>query len=221
MKRTERQMQGKEAMKAEAEYTAWMIRGDGKAIPCVQHIYGSDDIEETLYASEWLYENTCRLETKQLILRFLSVYAISLNSVLSLEKTLLVDCKSKPYVTLTAGFVEKIGGKLFAVDGHLERLNRKVCAALNDEFMRARYGGKYNTKKGCKELYFRISSKKPVWPEVITVFLGEVPFPVENVTVVYDEESTGTGNCCRNDAGMALDHIPYVPGMEISIDFTK
>ncbi len=206
---------------SEHEYTAWMLRDDGKAIPCVQHIYGSDDIEETLYASEWLYENTGRTETRRLILEFLSLYAISLNIVLSLEETLLMDAKSKPYVTLTAGFVERIGGKLCSVDGRLEQLNRKVCEALNDEFMRARYGGKYNTAKGCREMYFRISSKRSAWPEVITAFLGEVTFPIEDVTVVYDEESTGIGECCRDAAGEEIDHVPYVPGMEIGIDFEK
>ena len=34
--------------------TAWMIRRDGKAIPCIQHIYAGDVIEETLYSAQWL-----------------------------------------------------------------------------------------------------------------------------------------------------------------------
>lgn len=30
--------------------TAWMVRRDGKAIPCVQHIYAdSSELDETLY----------------------------------------------------------------------------------------------------------------------------------------------------------------------------
>ncbi len=221
MKKMKGQVQGTKSAEHKTDYTAWMLRDDRKAIPCVQHIYGSDDIEETLYASEWLYENTARPQTRQLILEFLSFYAISLNIVSSLEETLRMDARGKPYVTLSAGFVEKIGKKLFPIDSHLEQRNSKVCEALNDEFMRVRYGGLYNTVKGCEEIYFRISSKKPAWPKVITAFLGEVAFSIENVTVVYDEESTGTGECCRGSAGEELDHVPYVPGMEIGIDYTR
>ena len=39
--------------------TAWMLRRDGTAFPCQWHYYGSTDpadVEETLYAAEWLYE---------------------------------------------------------------------------------------------------------------------------------------------------------------------
>ena len=40
-------------------YNAYMIRNDGKEIPVKVHPYGNPEvIEETLYASQWLYQNT-------------------------------------------------------------------------------------------------------------------------------------------------------------------
>ena len=49
--------------------TAWMIRNDGTAIPCVCHIYGDPDIggiEETLAAAQWLYEHTAKAAVRSL-----------------------------------------------------------------------------------------------------------------------------------------------------------
>ena len=41
--------------------SAWMLRRDGMASPCQWHYYGNADpaeVEETLYAAEWLYDST-------------------------------------------------------------------------------------------------------------------------------------------------------------------
>ena len=39
--------------------TAWMVRRDGKAIPCVQHIYAdSSELDEALYNVEEEYQNS-------------------------------------------------------------------------------------------------------------------------------------------------------------------
>ena len=42
--------------------TAWMLRRDGIVFPCQWHYYGNADpaeVEETLYAAEWLYNANC------------------------------------------------------------------------------------------------------------------------------------------------------------------
>ena len=48
--------------------TAWMLRRDGIAFPCQWHYYGNADpaeVEETLYAAEWLYDATQSEETRR------------------------------------------------------------------------------------------------------------------------------------------------------------
>ena len=60
--------------------TAWMLRRDGIAFPCQWHYYGSTDpaeVEETLYAAEWLYDATQSEEIRQLCLDLIAAYGVA------------------------------------------------------------------------------------------------------------------------------------------------
>ncbi len=191
------------------KFTAWMIREDGVDIPCVQHIYGSTDcFEETLYASEWLYKNTIKDDARNMALRFISAYAESLSPERDLSENLLKFINTKPYVTVTEEFVRQTAPLLSASDGKedLFFLNRKVCDALNREFLRVRLGGKYISEAGCKDIYFRISGMDHDWGEVINRFLKEHAEQISTVTILYDEESTGHKEFLQNKTGKAIDH---------------
>lgn len=172
---------------------AWMIRRDGTAFPCIQHIYGSDDcMEETLYAAEWLYKHTADTAVRQLTVDFISAWGASLNSHRNSARNILREIPKRPYVFLSANFVRQIAGEMRIGCGSAEMLNRQVNKALNEEFLRCRYGGMYHTKDGNRDLYFRISSEneKP-WLDVIDNFVDNFPLPLTSVTVLWDEESTG------------------------------
>lgn len=58
----------------------------------------------------------------------------------------------------------------------LPALCKEIAAELNQEFLRARYGGMYNTTSDCREIYFRISSIGFEWKEIICRFLTDVKF---------------------------------------------
>lgn len=59
--------------------SAWMVRNDGKAIVCVQHIYANtEDIEETLFAADWLYVSTHHEKTRQIVLETVTAWASSI-----------------------------------------------------------------------------------------------------------------------------------------------
>ena len=76
--------------------TAWMIRQDGKAFSCICHYYGcKEDVEETIYASEWLYQHTVSDETKRLTLDFIAAYGEQLNSHGNAAHNLLLEIKDK------------------------------------------------------------------------------------------------------------------------------
>ena len=83
---------------------AWMIRYDGKEIPVTVHIYGStEDVEETLYASEWLYNNTTDSSVKEQIRSLVATYAHELDpdaKPAELEDTMLYQIKHLPYKTV-------------------------------------------------------------------------------------------------------------------------
>ena len=67
---------------------------------------------------------------------------------------------------------------------------------LNQEFLRARYGGMYETEKGCQDLVFRISSVGFDWYPTICRFVRQTKLYTKTVTIVRDAESTGMGNAC-------------------------
>ncbi len=82
-----------------------MVREDGTAIPCIQHIYGNPDcVEETVYASEWLYKNTAYKDVRNLVIRFLSSFAMSLTSKKNLKNRMLDQVRNQSYIILTEDF---------------------------------------------------------------------------------------------------------------------
>ena len=84
--------------------TAWMVRRDGKAIPCVQHIYAdSSELDEALYAAEWLYQNTMDKETKSICISLIKSYGCTLNRQ-NVIRGILKDIDKKPYVFLGRTF---------------------------------------------------------------------------------------------------------------------
>ena len=62
---------------------------------------------------------------------------------------------------------------------------------LSQRFLRARYGGRYDTVPGCRDMYFRISSVGFDWFPIIRDFVINYADPIETVTIVKDFESTG------------------------------
>ena len=198
-------------MSRENKPVAWMIRRDGEAFPRLQHLYGSVlDVEEILYAAEWLYHHTSSTEARQLVLHLIAAYGASLNLHRNAVRNLVIDIKRKPYVFLTHSFVLEIADKLrFPISDSEESMNRRVMERLNEEFLRARLGGLYHTVSGCRDLYFRVSSNDFDWSAAITCFLQEHADTIATVTIVRDEESTGDNRFYRDEAGNTYDRVPY------------
>lgn len=68
---------------------------------------------------------------------------------------LMIDIEDKQYNFLTADFVLTVADKLpTGVNMNVRELNSLVIEALNDEFLRARLGGMYDTVEGCRDMFF-------------------------------------------------------------------
>ena len=187
--------------------TAWMLRRDGEAFPVVQHLYGSPDcVEETLYAGEWLYRHTLRESARQAVLGLVRAYGLSLGAGAAAENLCRV-IGEKPYIFLTLPFVEEAAPLLKQGEpGDLTTLNLQVNRCLNEEFLRSRLGGLYNTAPGCRDMYFRVSSGEYDWGPVIQGFLSAHREEIDTVTVVWDEESTGRSDFVLDGQGKPVDH---------------
>ena len=187
--------------------TAWMLRLDGEAFPVVQHLYGSSDcVEETLYAGEWLYRHTQRESARQAVLGLARAYGLSLGAGAA-AKNLRRAIGERPYIFLTLPFVEEVTPLLEQGEaGDVEALNLQVNWCLNEEFLRCRLGGLYNTAPSCRDMYFRVSSGEYDWGPAIQGFLSAHQEEIGTVTVVWDEESTGRSDFVRDRKGKPVDH---------------
>lgn len=184
--------------------TAWMVRRDGSIFPVVQHIYGNpEDVEETLFAAEWLYERTRRRQTRKDIEAFVRMWGLQFGEEIDSEerkKRIYQRIEERPYQFITRPFADKIvdiitqwkeyGGhtdEAMDINGYC----RQVALDLNEEFMRVRFGGKYHTEPGNRKLYFRISSENYNWSRVITEFDNRVCSQLhsEGFIVMVDQES--------------------------------
>lgn len=115
-----------------------------------------------------------------------------------------------PTSFLTLDFVGKIAAQLpMAEPSSLERLNRQVTEKLNQEFLRCRLGGPYNTTPGCRDMYFRVSNPAFDWEPAIRRFLETHRDEMETVTVVWDEESTGRKGFFFHPSGKPMNRIPW------------
>ena len=192
--------------------TAWMLRQDGTAFPCQWHYYGNADpaeVEETLYAAEWLYDATRSEETRRRCLDLIAAYGVALRPDRNLVRNLLLAIRERPYVFLSRAFVERHAGELFYVDpARLPELNVAVNRALNGEFLRVRLGGLYDTVPGSRDLYFRVSGADFNWLPQIRSFAEAHAAEADTVTVLWDQESTGHNEYLTDEAGRTLDHIP-------------
>ena len=184
--------------------SAYMIRNDGKEFPITIHVYGNRDVrdvEETLFASEWLYSHTNSQETKDLVIEFLSAWVFEAvpfkNGVFEDVKKYLQDYWSGVKV-ISLQFLKSVSKKIddFMANsdvGDLEELNEKVNDALNNEFLRARNGGMYDTVgDNVGEMYFRVSSTNGFnWFDIIWNFVYKHSNSIKAVTICKDTEALG------------------------------
>lgn len=175
---------------------AWMVREDGEIFPCVCHVYGSrDDIEETLYAAQWLYGHTAKERTRDTCLRLFKTYGISVARHCNCVRAILIRIRRAPYRFLDYGFITDVSEQIQnAREGNLEALNERVIWLLNNEFMRVRYGGMYDSVDGNRDLYFRLSNDELLTPErseMIQKIAEEHSADIDEVIIVSDNESTG------------------------------
>ena len=199
-------------------HNAYMIRSDGKEFPVTVHLYGAlDDVEETLYAAEWLYVHTQFQTVKNLIEKFVAAYAVYLdpdikreNLVNDIVPTLSYQMKHVGYKVLSETFINNLSFDKINLRSlqSVEVLNQMVNRELNQEFLRARYGGMYDSDSEGGEIYFRVSSVGFNWFPIIWEFVYNHRSQISSVTIVKDPESTGVNGYYYKLNGAPVDNMP-------------
>ncbi len=210
----------------EATENAYMIRNDGKSFQMLQHIYGNkEEIEETLQAAEWLYDTTNKPTTQSTILEFISSWGHSLNPEHDVIDNIIEAIDSRPYRFLSKEFILRIESYIRNTPplDDVDALNIRVVDELNQEFLRARFGGMYNTQAGSREMVFRVSSVYFNWFNIIFKFVYERKHMISSVTVVKDEESTGFDDVYSHKGKemyrMPVDDFIMLPGNPVVESF--
>lgn len=193
-------------------HNAYMIRNDGKEIPVPFHPYGDptpEGVEYTLSVCEWLYDNTAHPEVKEAIIEFMASYGSSENPDDRIQ-ALFDICGNPRDGFLDRKFVEKHKEEIEASKAldDVQSFNVFICNELNQEFLRARYGGAYDTERGSKEMVFRVSSGGFNWFPHIWDFVYKHRSDIETVTIVRDPESTGVKNYYYTVGGEKVDRMP-------------
>ena len=192
-------------------YNAYMIRNDGKEIPVKVHPYGNPEVvEETLYASQWLYKNTNHEEVKKLCLDLVKSFAVNELGVDGNFKEFLLEwITTFKYIVLTAEYINEVGDLLENAEvKNLDTINKVICDELNQEFLRARLGGYVNSTSGSKEMVFRVSSVGFNWFNLIYMFVHEHKRDISSVTIAKDEEATGYENYFYKHRGEVYNRMP-------------
>lgn len=197
---------------------AYMIRSDGKEFPVTVHLYGAmDDPEETLYAAEWLYNHTQFQSVKDLIVKLVAAYAADLdpqiredNLIGDVKSTVEYQIKHAGYRIISEEFLNRLNFQKidFKNVPDLKTINAMVNRELNQEFLRARYGGMYDTSGGNSIMYFRVSSVGFNWFPIIWNFVYNNQKQISGVTIVKDPESTGADGYFYKLSGEAVDNMP-------------
>lgn len=201
--------------------TVWMIRNDGNVFPCVHHICANlENVEETLFAAQWLYANTRHEESRQLALETVAAWMASVSVNGSKTSNFPGTISRTSYSFLSQEFVTKHAAEIKAipiVNLHLTALCGEVAAELNQEFLRAFYGDMIHTNASPKEMFFCISSIGFDWYKIIRSFLSTADFPVERIAILRDEASTGA----EKKFYLQLPFETFLSGQQIMLTNTR
>lgn len=195
--------------------TAWMLRQGGDAFGVMHHFYVMDDedlsseaeVSAFLIATEskdldlakyildaWmaiLIENAVPYdgegpEIESAISSALSTLPYSFQYPLSTTDLIKIhrECNQYDNVGALYDFIDDIRSER-------PSLSKRIKDSLNQQFCRARYGGQYNTRRGNKELWFRISSTGYNWINDIYIWTADHyrGLGAQTITICRDYES--------------------------------
>lgn len=205
---------------------AWMLARNGKEIPVKVHVYGLiGDIEENAAAALWLLKNA----PYNKLIPFLKQYVayIAVNEVPytlepgdgtfrnNLRAALIRGGNAGAWVgwskeqtaeylvslvdDMTIDEIYDLGDTVDDNSGDF------VARDLNENFIRVRMGGEYNTDKLTGDTFFRIGSTYKDWTDAIYMFVHDH----KNVSRIYVErDAESDGKELSNERDVMINGMP-------------
>lgn len=85
------------------------------------------------------------------------------------------------------------------------KLSLRVCGANTSFIKKSLY---YDTVEDCRDMFFRVSAAGFDWTAVIKRFVRENAVRIDNITVLWDYESTGRKDFFKDEKGRDINKIP-------------
>lgn len=193
---------------------AYMMRRDGKLFVVSFHYYiRVDDVYSVMETSEWLFDSSINSKTKSAVYNIVAWYA---KYFLNIEDENFIEdfisCLYSLANPISDKFVKENNEELIKAyklitDDYLEYAS-VLTVILNQEFLRVRYGGMYETNYGNREIYFRVSSDGFNWYPLIWEFVYDNKSLIDYVTVVRDAESSGVIDKFYRGSSDEYNHMP-------------
>lgn len=195
--------------------TAWMLRQGGDAFGVMHHFYVMDDEDLSSEAEVAAFLIATESKDQDLAKYILDAWmAILIENIVpydgeepeiesAIESALSTLPYSFQYPLSTTELIEihrecnqydNVGSLYdFVDDVRSERtsLSKRIKDSLNQQFCRSRYGGQYNTARGNRELWFRISSTGYNWVNDIYIWTADhyKGLGATSITICRDYES--------------------------------
>ena len=198
---------------------AWHLRQDGKFFPVQVHLYamGDGDLSSEAEVAAFLLKTDS--EDKRLSRRVIDAWiALCLEDKVRYDDTEedIIEAirnlpNELPYhfayplsgdelvkIHTTANNFNDVDTLYEFIDKILLKEHDDLCLkirrSINQQFCRVRYGGKLNTVKDSKSLWFRISSVGFNWRNVIYNFVSDLSRsrPISDISICRDQESDNT-----------------------------
>ena len=194
---------------------AWMLRIDGKAFPCTQHLYVMDD--DDLSSAAEVASFIIKSESKgtvyaKMILDFWMALLIEDSVDYNAEKEDIDEAIKNalthlpytfPYRLSTEEYIKihnernkynDVDSLYYSCDEARENINifnDEMKKILNSQFCRVRFGGQYNSYISNNTIWFRISSQGINWSNIIYQFVADMKakLKITGVTICRDYES--------------------------------
>ena len=220
---------------------AWMIRNDGLVVPLkVCHVYGDYDKayenidEENTHVASFLYKYG---KNKEIVKKYFTIYfayQFLTNGITQNFESFIGELNTKFHediideaetnlVDLYNTYKDDVMLDHLPSVEEIKEINKNINDELNETFLRARYGGKYDDL-GTSDMYFRISSvcnwtgsSVFSWADIIYHFVSvarhmactaKQRLKIETVTVINDLQSLGNESVYSTSKNTPIFHLP-------------
>lgn len=199
---------------------AWMLRNDGAAFECIQHLYCMRDADLSSEAEVASFIVSTNSKDKELCYYVLDAWMAMLieNSVSYDADESEIDSQLEialnnlhykfPYPLTVSEYVDihrsqnnytdidTLYNFIDDVRLNIETIWSDMEHSLSQQFCRVRYGGQYNSPGGNSTIWFRISSVGFNWANIIYIFTSEYrnKLGIDKITICRDYESDNGDN---------------------------